>query len=52
MPKLSVVPVAVLCFMKDDAGGSRMELVLLAAIVVALCGLAFLALRKSNFTGT
>jgi Flp pilus assembly pilin Flp len=50
MSRLSAMSLAVLCFMKDEAGGSRMEYVLLAAIFVALCGLAFLALRRTQFT--
>ncbi|GAB3441889.1 hypothetical protein NX773_15135 [Massilia solisilvae] len=37
--------------LKDD-GGSRMEFVLLAAIIVALGGLAFLALRRLTWTET
>lgn len=37
--------------LKDD-GGSRTEFILLAAIIVALGGLAFLALRRLTWTQT
>jgi Flp pilus assembly pilin Flp len=52
MQTLSAICAAVLGFLKDDAGGSHMELALLAAIVLALIGLAVLALRKLNFVTT
>jgi len=40
----------VLCFLKEDAAGSRMEMALLLAIAAALGGLALLALHKLDIT--
>lgn len=37
---------AIGCFLRDEAGGARMEAVLIAAIVIAMAGLALLMLRR------
>lgn len=49
MPNQSAARLA-LCFLKEDAAGSRMELALLLAIAAALGGLAILALHKLDIT--
>ncbi len=46
MPPVELMPVALIRFMRDEAGGSWMECVLLAALIATLCTLIVLAAQK------
>jgi Flp pilus assembly pilin Flp len=48
MPLVERMPVALTQFLLDEAGGSLMEYVLLAALIATVCALIVLA-GKKNF---
>lgn len=50
MPNLPAIRPDLLCFLKEEAAGSRMEMALLLAIAAALGGLVILALHKLDIT--